>query len=194
MVNLLLSRRKKFEQLTCPLGPHLFRLAYWRLANRQDAEDVVQETYLRAYRSFDTFQPGTNIKGWLVRIQLNVINDTLKKRLKQVDTIAIDDDSHEFEQLQSPSASLQDPEFQHAQKEIGPDLLEALQQLPTSLLYPLLLRELEDMTYQEIATTLDIPSGTVMSRLFRARKVLRERLVKREKVPIQQEVAEDELQ
>src|ERR1700723_1208186 len=94
------NRRKEFEKLTWPLGRDLYRLAYWRVANQQDAEDVVQETYLRAFRSFHTFQVGTNVKGWMTRILFNVINDTLKKRVQQADVLAMDDEFDELETLQ----------------------------------------------------------------------------------------------
>src|SRR5438477_6895232 len=134
-MNLFHNRRKEFEKLTCPLGHDLFRLAYWRLANLQDAEDVVQETYLRAFRSFHTFQLGTNVKGWMTRILLNVINDTLKKRVRQPDLLAIDDDFDEVVSMQDHSALARDPEAQLIEREIRPDLLDALQRLPTSLLH-----------------------------------------------------------
>jgi RNA polymerase sigma-70 factor (ECF subfamily) len=171
------SRRKEFEKLTWPLSNELFRLAYWRLGNLQDAEDVVQETYLRAFRSFHTFQPGTNLKGWMTRILLNVVSDTLKKRVRQPDLLAIEEDCDDIMNLQDHSASSMDPETQLTEREMRPDLLDALQRLPSSLLQPLLLRELEDMTYTDIATVLGIPVGTVMSRLFRARRVVRDRLI-----------------
>jgi RNA polymerase sigma-70 factor (ECF subfamily) len=188
------NRRKEFEKLTWPLGPDLFRLAYWRLANLQDAEDVVQECYLRAFRSFHTFQTGSNLKGWMTRILLNVINDTLKKRVRQPDLPTIDDAVDELASLQDQSASSRDPETQLIEKEIRPDLLNALQRLPTSLLHPLLLRELEDMTYAEIADILAIPVGTVMSRLFRARRVVRDELTNCAKSNATSEVAVDEMQ
>jgi len=188
------NRRKEFEKLTLSLGHDLFRLAYWRLGNLQDAEDVVQEAYLRAFRSFHTFQLGTNVKGWMTRILLNVVNDALKKRVRQPDILAIDDECDELVSLQDHSAASRDPEVQLIEGEIRPDLLDALQRLPTSLLHPLLLRELEDMTYAEIATTLDIPTGTVMSRLFRARRVVRDRLTKKVKGIVQSEVTDHELQ
>jgi RNA polymerase sigma-70 factor (ECF subfamily) len=175
-MRLFRSRRKEFEKLTWPLSNDLFRLAYWRLASMQDAEDMVQETYLRAFKSFQTFQPGTNIKAWMTRILLNVINDAFKTRARQPELLAIDDDSDEIMQLADQSQRSKDPELQLTEQEMRPDLLEALQRLPTSLLQPLLLRELEDMTYAEIAAILDVPVGTVMSRLFRARRVVRERL------------------
>jgi RNA polymerase sigma-70 factor, ECF subfamily len=192
LIDLFQKRRKNFEKLTWPLSHHLYQLAYWRLASHQDAEDVVQETYLRAYRSFHTFQTGTNLKAWMTRILLNVISDLFKKRLRQPDTLALDDDHSELDSVQSEAASLQNPEVQLTRNEIDPELLEALQKLPTSLLYPLLLRELEDMTYADIATTLEIPVGTVMSRLFRARRVVRSRLSKDER-GLDNQIAEESL-
>ena len=125
-------------------------MAYWRLGNLPDAEDVVQEAYLRGFRSFHTFQLGTNVKGWMTRILLNVINDTLKKRIRQPDLLTIDDECDELISLQDHSAAAKDPEVQLIEREIRPDLRDALQRLPVSLLHPLLLRELEDMTYAEM--------------------------------------------
>ncbi len=193
-MNIFGNRKKHFEKLTTPLANDLFRLAMWRLGNRQDAEDVVQEAYLRAYRSFHTFQPGTNLKGWLTKILLNVVNDTLKKRLRQPDMQSIQDDSEDIELMQSSSDSLKDPQIQLTDKEIDLELLDALRRLPSSLLNPLLLRELEEMTYDEIAATLEIPVGTVMSRLFRARRLVRERLKVSNITPVKKEVADDAVQ
>ena len=168
-MKLFRKNRKDFEQLTWPLSNDLFRLAYWRLASMQDAEDALQETYLRAFRSFHTFHTGTNIKAWMTRILFNVINDSLKKRSRQSEVLAIDDQIDDVMSIQDQSNRSKDPALQLSEQEISKDLLCALQRLPTSLLHPLLLRELQDMTYTEIAAVLDIPVGTVMSRLFRAR-------------------------
>jgi len=172
------NRRQEFEKLTWPLGPDLFRMAYWRLANSQDAEDAVQDTYLRAYRSFNTFQAGTNLKAWMTRILINVINDSLKKRGRLQDFRADEDEIDELAAIADQSAVARNPETQLIEQEIHPDLLASLQRLPTGLLHPLLLRELEDMSYAEIASILGIPTGTVMSRLFRARRIVREQLAK----------------
>lgn len=188
------NKRKQFEELTRPYGQDIYRLALWRLANRQDAEDVVQETFLRAYRSFHTFQSGTNIKAWLTKISLNVINDLLKKKIRQPDTVSYDVDDDEIESLQSDSISLQDPAVQLTLNEFDPALLLALQKLPVSLLYPLLLRELEDLSYEEIASILTIPTGTVMSRLFRARRLIRDRLTEHSHSHAKQKVVDDEMQ
>ncbi|RTL36644.1 MAG: sigma-70 family RNA polymerase sigma factor [Candidatus Melainabacteria bacterium] len=187
------SKRKQFEELTGQFSQDIYRLALWRLANRQDAEDVVQDTYLRAFRSFHTFQTGTNTKAWLTRICLNVINDTLKKRIRQPDTVTLESENDELESLQSQSQSLQDPAVQLASNEFDPHLLRALQKLPESLLYPLLLREIEELSYEEIAAVLSIPTGTVMSRLFRARRIVRERLTEPAQSLTKQRFADDEM-
>lgn len=188
------SKRKQFEELTRPYGQDIYRLALWRLANQQDAEDVVQETFLRAYRSFHTFQAGTNAKAWLTKISLNAINDLLKKKLRQPDMVSLDVEGDEIESIQSESMSLQDPALQLSMNEFDPALLIALRKLPVSLLYPLLLRELEDLSYEEIASILSIPTGTVMSRLFRARRLVRDRLTEHSQNNVKQKVMDDEMQ
>lgn len=191
MMKLFFNRRKEFETLTLSLGSELFRLAYWRLGNMQDAEDVVQETYLRAFRSFNTFKPGTNIKAWMTRILLNVVNDSLKKRIRLPDLIDPDDEENLAVQLNS--VTVKDAETQMIEQEFAPDLLAALQRLPSDLLNPLLLREIEEMTYEEIAAALAIPVGTVMSRLFRARRVLKGRLTAPKDENIEVEVKRNEV-
>ena len=87
------NQKKQFESLTMPLAKDLYRLAFWRLGSKQDAEDVVQETFLRAYRSFKTFEQGTNVKAWLSRILMNVVNDAIKKRLRLPDVSSLEDNS-----------------------------------------------------------------------------------------------------
>ncbi|HEY9677758.1 MAG TPA: sigma-70 family RNA polymerase sigma factor [Drouetiella sp.] len=172
------NRRKEFELATSPLLKDLYRMAYWRLGSAQDAEDVVQETYLRAYRSFDTFKTGTNLKAWMIRILLNVVNDTLAKRAKQPIILPMDEELEEVLTVEDQSSSAQDPAMNLTRNELHPDLMSALRQLPSTLLQPLLLRELEEMQYGDIATLLDIPVGTVMSRLFRARRIVKQKLTK----------------
>jgi RNA polymerase sigma-70 factor (ECF subfamily) len=185
--------KKQFESLTLPFAKELYRLAFWRLGSKQDAEDVVQETFLRAYRSFKTFEQGTNVKAWLTRILMNTVNDAIKKRLRLPEVSSLEENSAEIASIQSQSTSLRNPELLMLEKDFDSELLLALQKLPSSLLQPLLLRELEEMTYEEISTILDIPQGTVMSRLFRARRIVRERLNDSLKIDVQQEVSNDEL-
>lgn len=176
LIKLFQNRRKQFEKLSMALAPELFRLAYWRMSNTQDAEDVVQETYMRAYRSFHTFAPETNIKAWMTKILLNVVSDSLRKRSKYNEVIDREYGQEMLDTISDRSTAAENPEVKLAACEIHPDLLAALQRLPASLLHPLLLRELEDFSYEQIAALLDIPVGTVMSRLFRARRTVRDQL------------------
>jgi len=170
------DRRKEFEGLALPLSGQLFKVAYWRLGKKEDAEDVCQETYLRAYRSFHTFSPGTNMKAWLTTILINVINDFRKKQAHVPEPT---DEEVDFERLVvSQSESFKDPSIRVEEDEIDSELFAALQQLPSTFLHPLLLREIEDLSYSDIATVLAIPVGTVMSRLYRARQLLKSSLEK----------------
>jgi RNA polymerase sigma-70 factor (ECF subfamily) len=146
------------------------------MSNTQDAEDVVQETYLRGYRSFHTFLPETNFKAWMTKILLNVINDSLRKRSRYNEVIDREYGHEMLDTVADQSGAALNPELKFTASEIRPDLMSALQCLPSTLLHPLLLRELEDFSYDQIAALLDIPVGTVMSRLFRARRTVRDKL------------------
>ncbi len=177
-MKLFFSRRKEFERATMPFAGPLFRLARWRLGNVQDAEDAVQETFLRAYRSYGTFQPGSNMRAWLSKILVNVINDSLGRTQREVPRVSMDENLDELELQVSNSASHRDPQIQLSEKEFDEDLSTALRALPVALLNPLLLREIDDLSYQEISTVLEVPPGTVMSRLYRARQLMRNYLTK----------------
>ena len=166
----LRSKHKRFKDSTYGYFDCLYRMAYARLNRAEDAEDVVQETYLKAFRAFDTFREGTNAKAWLIRILLNTIRDHVRKENRTLPVIPLD------ETIQISNQHSSSPEQQLCANEIDSQLLEALQALPEIFLAPLLLRELQSLSYQEIANTLDIPIGTVMSRLSRARDLLRSKL------------------
>jgi RNA polymerase sigma-70 factor (ECF subfamily) len=171
--------REQFEHVTYPLGDQLFRVAFWRLGNTQDAEDVVQETYLRAFRSFHTYRAESNAKAWMMTILFNAINDFYARRGRSLDNGAerFDDDANRLEEsVADASIGGGDPSELLMRDELPSELLRALRALPSALLQPLLLRELEEMSYEQIATVMGVPIGTVMSRLFRARRVVRERL------------------
>ena len=180
-LSIFFNRKKEFEKLTWCFGSQLYRLAFSRLGNQQDAEDVVQETYLRAFRSFHTFAPNSDTRAWLKKILLNVMRDHFSKTLKAVPTQPIDENIDESVNESTYQSASKNPEEELSEKEIDPELVKTLRALPTTLLYPLLLREIEDMNYQEIALILDIPVGTVMSRLFRARQSLRNKLAGKNK-------------
>lgn len=163
----------EFEQSTFCHMEQLFRLAYARIGNTQDAEDIVQDTYLKAYRAFAGLRQRDRIKSWLTHILINTVRDHRRKGLRAVPTIDIsemaEDSVYEPTQISS--------EEQLCRDEIDPMLSNALQSIPDTFVTPLILREIHGASYEEIAQILDIPMGTVMSRLFRARSLLRNALL-----------------
>lgn len=164
----------QFEDLTMCHVEQLYRLAYSRTGNGHDAEDIVQDTYLKAYRAFPQFRHETSVKNWLTQILLNTVNDHFRRNAKRGATVNID----EAADLISEPTQKSHEEL-CTEMELDADLAQALKEMPEALLSALLLREIHDSTYQEIATLLKCPTGTVMSRLSRARAFLRERLGKK---------------
>lgn len=163
--------RKEFEEAAYSLAPKLYRLAYARLGHVQDAEDVVQETYVKAFKSLDSYQPGTNIEAWLAQILINTIRDHLRHVQKLAPTEPLDENVE-----LSSGQSIRGPEEQLEEREIDVHVLSVLRSTPEWLLTPFLLREIHDMSYKQLAEALGVPIGTVMSRLSRARQYLRGRL------------------
>ncbi len=159
-----------FEELAMPLFDQLYNFAHWLAQDRTEAEDLVQETYAKALKGFSSFQAGTNFRAWMYRILRNTFL-TSRTGLKATATVTLDaDDSPEL------PAGPETPEtilIENSQHQL---LQVAIESLPVHFREVLLLCEVEEMSYQEIAETLSIPIGTVMSRLSRARKALRESL------------------
>jgi len=154
--------------------PHferLYNFACWLTQDRLEAEDLVQETYAKALKGFSSFQPGTNFRAWIYKILRNTFL-TSRTGLKATATVPLDPEDEE-EILPSVSET---PESILLQRSDGQLLEQAMEQLPVASREVLLLCEVEEMSYQEIAATLAIPIGTVMSRLSRARKALRDDL------------------
>lgn len=175
-----------FEELTFCYMKHLFRLAVARVGNFADAEDIVQETYLKAFRAFDKFKHQSETKTWLTRILINTANDYLRKVGRTGPVVDIDRENEETIQPWQRS-----PEEQLCYYETDSDLLRVLQALPELFLTPLILREIYESTYEEIAQILDLPKGTVMSRLSRARALLRKNLLA-SKSPDQSEIRDSD--
>jgi len=163
-----------FENLAVPLFDQLYNFARWLTQDTAEAEDLVQETYAKALRGFSSYQPGTNFRAWMYRI---LRNSFLSSRTGLKTTVAFDEEEHEA----VTTAATPTPEallIHQANREM---LQQALEELPVTFREILLVCEVEEMSYQEIAETLAIPIGTVMSRLSRARKALRKLL--QEKFP-----------
>lgn len=172
-----MGRRARFKDLTYCHYDHMFRFAYSRLGNTEDAEDVVQESYVKAYKSFGTLKDDGNAKSWLLQILINTIRDHVRKSSSDTRVVSLEDlGDSEIGTTSSTKANKQDPERRLGESEINPVLAQALTELPDIFLSPLLLREIEGASYQEIADQLAIPVGTVMSRLARARALLRKKL------------------
>jgi RNA polymerase sigma-70 factor (ECF subfamily) len=167
--------RKAFEETAYKHLKRLYRLAYARLGNVEDAEDVVQETYLKAFKHADNFKEGSNIEPWLVTILLNTIRDHVRRVSRNPSPVPLDglEDTDFIAELADGKDT---PEEELVKSEVGVDLDTALKETPEWMLTPFLLREFQDMSYKDIAQSLNLPIGTVMSRLSRARSFLSKRL------------------
>jgi RNA polymerase sigma-70 factor (ECF subfamily) len=171
-----------FEDLAMPIFDSLYNFAHWIAHNPNDAQDLVQETYLKALRSFASFQPGTNFRAWMFRILKNTFLSscsTLERRM----TVALDseDDGPEL------AVDTETPETILMNRSNSQLLQRAIDDLPLHYRETLLLCEVEEMSYQEIAEILSIPIGTVMSRLARARKAVRDSFLSGSGAPLSRE-------
>jgi RNA polymerase sigma-70 factor (ECF subfamily) len=160
-----------FEELAMPLFDQLYNFAHWLTQNREEAEDLVQETYAKALKGFSSFQLGTNFRAWIYRILRNTFL-TSRTGLKVTMTVPLDSEEDGTElavEHDTPETLL----FERSNRELLP---RAIDELPVYFREIILLCEVEEMSYQEISETLSVPIGTVMSRLSRARKKLSDRL------------------
>src|SRR5437588_4643509 len=160
--------------------PSLYSAALRMTRNRADAEDLVQETYLRAYRGFGGFQEGTNLKAWLYRILTNTFINSYRAKKRRPDESDIDDVENLYLYrrlggLEGAAAgrSAEDEVLDHFTES---EVKEALESLPEQFRIAVLLGDVEGFSYKEIAEILEIPIGTVMSRLHRGRRALQKRL------------------
>jgi RNA polymerase sigma-70 factor (ECF subfamily) len=160
-----------FEELALPLFDALYNFACWLVHDSNDAEDLVQETYLKALRSFTSFQPGTNFRAWMFRILRNNFLSSCSKLERRM-TVAMDSE----EDGPELAVDRETPETILMNRFNSQLVQRAIDDLPVHYREALLLCEVEEMSYQDIAEILTIPMGTVMSRLARARKAVRESL------------------
>lgn len=165
------SFKKQFESLVLNYWEPMYRLAYSRVLNDSDAQDIVQETYLKAFRAFPSLNQTASAKSWLSRILINTVRDHFRRSGRALPVADVAD----LDEFWEPSSPGPDEALCHS--ELDPDLSKALSSLPEQLVMPLLLREINEASYDEIAAILEIPKGTVMSRLHRARQRLRDALL-----------------
>ena len=170
--------RARFERDVMPLLSGLYSSALRMTRNPSDAEDLVQETVLRAYRGFAGFQEGTNLKAWLYRILTNSFINTYRKRQREPVTVEGPDDLDEWYLFDRLGARNVEPSAESEVLEQLPDeaVQRALESLPEGFRMAVLLADVQGFSYKEIAEMLDIPIGTVMSRLHRGRKALEKAL------------------
>src|ERR1700733_6706945 len=157
-----------------PLFDPLYNFARWLTHNREEAEDLVQETYAKGLKGFQSFQPGTNFRAWMFRILRNTFL-TSRTGLKSGVTLSLD--SEEGSESVVP-VTRETPESILIERSNRQMVQEAIEELPFIFREVVLLCDVEEMSYQEIAETISIPIGTVMSRLARARNALRVALTK----------------
>jgi RNA polymerase sigma factor (sigma-70 family) len=166
-----LTRGADFEQLALPLFASLYNHAFWLTRNQAEAEDLVQETFSKALRAFDAFQSDTNFKAWIFRILRNTFLTT-RAGIAASRTVFLEDHPDTLE----TTASGPTPEENLIRLDNQAALHAALEQLKPSLREVLLLCDVEEIKYKDIALILDVPIGTVMSRISRARSTLRQLL------------------
>jgi len=171
--------KRRFQEEALPLLDSLYGGALRMTRNPADAEDLIQETMLRAYRSFNRFEPGTNLKAWLFRIMTNAYINTYRKKQREPQKVSQDEveDFDLYRELKD-----HDPQFSVTPETIvldglvDSDITDAIEDLPEQFRLAVILSDVEGFSYAEMAEIMDVPMGTVMSRLHRGRKALQKRL------------------
>ena len=159
----------------------LYGVALRLIKNERDAEDLVQDTFLKAYNHFDKYEQGTNCKAWLFKILTNTFINRYRKKQKERVYLVDDDERPLYERHAAPAESPMDQpsvdETEMFHRLFGDEVRDALELVPEDFRIVVLLADLQDFSYKEIADIMDCPIGTVMSRLYRGRRLLQKQLV-----------------
>ncbi len=176
---LTVEEKKKQEDFNAEIIPHLdatYNYALRLTTDPNDAEDLLQDSIVKAFRFFSSFQKGTNARAWLYRIVKNSYINNYRKASRQPPKVDYDEVATYYETIRSEQSDTTDLQAQFYRSEYDDDFKKALDDLPEDFRTPLLLCDVEDFTYEEIANMLDVPIGTVRSRLHRGRNLLKDKI------------------
>lgn len=172
--------RVRFEEDALELADQVYRVARRLVSTREEAEDLVQETYARAFRSWRSFTPGTNLRAWLLRILTNLNIDRGRRKQRAPDEQPLEEgDYFLYNKLEQASRDGNVDEDRVVERLSQDDIVGALSVVPHDFRDVVVLVDIGDFTYQDAAQILDIPIGTVMSRLHRGRRILKRELADR---------------
>lgn len=175
-----MSAQEQFTTDAMQFAPQLFSTAFRMTRNRSDAEDLVQETYIKGWRSFSTFQQGTNLRAWLFRIMTNTYINKYNAAKRKGTEVELDDVEELF--LYKRLGSIDQSKLSNSAEDqmlnlfTDDEVKNALESLPEDFRIPVLLSDVDGFSYKEISEMLEIPMGTVMSRLHRGRKAMQKML------------------
>lgn len=172
----LIHKERLFEKEFMPHADALYNFAYQLSYNDDDANDLVQETYMKAFRFIDSYQEGTNSKAWLFKILKNIFINEYRRKKREPEKIDYDDVITFSDEDDDNSAAYFDLREDLFDNMMGDEITNALNKLPIEFKTVILLCDIEGFTYEEIAKIIDIPIGTVRSRLHRARNMLKQLL------------------
>lgn len=175
-----MGSRDTFAADATAFAPQLFSTAVRMTRNRADAEDLVQETYMKAWRAYDSYEEGTNLRAWLFRIMTNTYINKYNAKMRRPTETELDDveELYLYRRLGTIDQSRMSASAEDQMMELFTDdeVKNAIEELPEAFRMPLLLSDVDGFSYKEIAEMLDVPIGTVMSRLHRGRKAMQKRL------------------
>ena len=172
--------RVRFEEEALDLSDQVYRVARRLVGSREEAEDLMQETYARAFRSWRSFQPGTNMRAWLLRILTNLNIDRGRRVQRSPDMQPLEEGDYFLYNKLEEAAPERNPDEERVLERLSQDdAVEALSAVPHDFRDVVVLVDIGDFSYQDAAQILDIPVGTVMSRLHRGRRILKRELADR---------------
>ncbi len=170
-------KQQEFKKEALPHADFLYNYALRMTYNRDDAQDLVQETYLKAFRFWESYEKGTNIRAWLFRIMKNAYINRYRKEKKEPETVEYQEVENFYNVIRSSTSEntdLQEAVFSNLMED---DVANAIAALPEDFRTVIILCDIEELTYEEVAAFVDCPIGTVRSRLHRGRKLLRAQLL-----------------